>query len=133
MSSKVMNKLVRSPSAMLRFQTTGRLPREVPVRDTPLMTALRRIGPRLRCRLIGFTVGHDLGYTGPVPFQTAEQAFRWLGGYERTRLDCAPRRPADSRQIHSFNRAIEWKDLRWNTRGDIPASIEEAIRRALGE
>lgn len=72
-----MRALMRSPTAMAKFQMTGRLPQGV-VPTSPLIDLLERLGPGRLVRITGLRVGAALGYEGSRQFQTAAQAMRWL-------------------------------------------------------
>ena len=131
MSSRKFRALATNPRAYQRFLQTGRLPHERVIRDTPLVAAIRKIPPKVRAHLRGFTITSKLGYQGPVRIHTVEQAFRWLGGYRRTRLSTDPPIPAESRIIHRFTRPVTWEMLRAHINGDIPDPIEDRLARIL--
>ncbi len=76
-TSRQLHKLATSPSAHLKFMTTGELPRGVKPQG-PLVELLSEISPRDRAAIRGLTVDPVLGYQGSRIFGSAEQAFRWI-------------------------------------------------------
>ena len=76
-SSKQLRHLMRSPSAMMKFQATGQAPR-VTRPASPLIDLLRAINPGDRVRIKGVRIDAGLGYEGSRQFHTAEQALRWV-------------------------------------------------------
>jgi len=125
--SRVIKAMMRHPKAMMKYQQTGRLPREVRITQTPLLVALKKIPPRLRCELKGFRVDPSLGYRGSRTFRSAEQAFRWLVGHENVRLDCQPRLASESWIDPRFNGPLSWEQVRENVHGTIPPATEARI------
>jgi hypothetical protein len=129
--SRQIKALMRSPAAMARFQATGRLPQSVKRPRTPLFVALDAIGPRCRQAIKGLTVDHRLGYSGRRVFHTADQAFRWLGGYEPERFDCQPRLASESWIDWRFTRPVTWEMLRECVSGPVPAGVERHVSQVL--
>lgn len=129
--SRKLNVLARYPSAMNRFLATGRMPQERPIIKTPLFMALDAIGPRHRQALHGLTVGPALGYQGSRLFHTAEQAFRWVGGYECPRLDCQPSLASESWIDRRFCKPITWGLLKSQVACNVPDSLALSISRCL--
>jgi len=76
-TSRQLHRLATNPTDYIRFATTGRLPR-VKKPSSPLIDLLAQISPRDRLRILGVTVGPQLGYTGSRRFQNAEQALNWV-------------------------------------------------------
>ena len=76
-SSKQLRHLMRSPSAMMKFQATGQAPR-VTRPASPLIDLLRGINPGDRVRIKGVRIDAGLGYEGWRQFHTVEQALRWV-------------------------------------------------------
>jgi hypothetical protein len=76
-TSRQLHKLATSPSAHLKFMTTGELPRGTRPQG-PLVDLLSAISPRDRAAIRGLKVDETLGYQGSRVFGSAEQAFRWI-------------------------------------------------------
>ena len=99
MNSAQLKKLMRSPSAMVRYQMTGQLPKRVRPKS-PLITLLEAVNPGDRGRIGGVRIGPELGYNGSRQFQTVAQALRWIKPNEEV-FD------STARQAPSFS---AWKD-----------------------
>lgn len=106
MNSDQMKKLIRSPMAMMRYQTTGQLPKGIKPKS-PLITLLESINPADRGRIVGVRVGSELGYNGTRQFHTAAQALRWIKPKEEV-FDSFP---AESWIIRQFHRRLTIDDL----------------------
>ncbi|MDT8924729.1 hypothetical protein RBE51_18205 [Pseudomonas taiwanensis] len=77
MNSKDLNRLVRNPVAMMKFQATGKFERpETP--SSPLITLLMSLHPRERVRILDVQMHPDLGYRSGLSFVTAGLALNWL-------------------------------------------------------
>lgn len=105
---KVMKKLATSPSAWMRFQCTGATPSVIKP-DSPLIRALLQIPPSMRARIIGFTVGPELGYSGSRTFPTAAHALRWVRPSET--MISGEHWPAESWRIKSFRQPLALQQL----------------------
>lgn len=106
MNSAQLKKLMRSPSAMARYQMTGQLPKGVRPKS-PLITLLEAINPGDRGRIIGVRIGPELGYNGSRQFQTVAQALRWIKPNEEV-FDSFP---ADSWCMRHFQKRLTIDDL----------------------
>lgn len=105
--SKQMRILATRPSAMMRFQATGRLP-QVEQPQSPLIHLLERIGPRARQCIEGVTLGPSLGYNTTQTFPNAEALYMWLKPHQWVE----PRRDMASRfKLAHFNKRLELSDL----------------------
>jgi len=78
MNSKQLNVLLKNPAAMLRYQTTGKLPVERKSPITPLQDLLEQISPSDRSQLPPIRVSPKLGYNNEIIFAHAEQLLRWV-------------------------------------------------------
>lgn len=108
MDSKTMRRLATRPQDMVRYQTTGKLPRTYRP-DSPLIRLLEEIPPRKRSLYQGIRLTPDLGYQCDFWFGTAEQLLRWLKPDEEVFEDQAP--PSASRQIRGFRKTLTLVDL----------------------
>lgn len=112
MNQNQLNYMLRHPTAAMRFNMTGQLPRMV-VPDSPLIRLLEQISPGDRAAIRGLTVGPLLGYAGSRLFGSAEQALRW----------CKPAQqvieresfPAESWRIKTFARRLYLDELVFNS------------------
>ncbi len=105
---KQIRELARSPSAYVKFQATGQLPRMVRP-ASPLITLLEAIHPRYLPHIIGVTVGPELGYSGSRTFHSAAQALQWVRP-EREVLESRSF-PAESWRLKNFRGKLHLEDL----------------------
>ena len=117
MNSDQMKKLIRSPMAMMRYQTTGQLPKGIKP-QSPLITLLEAINPADRARIVGVRVGQELGYSGSRQFHTAAQALRWI----KPKEEVFDGFPADSWIIRHFQRRLTIDDLAGHC-ANMPADV----------
>lgn len=82
MSSKQIQHMMRNPRALIKFQTTGQLPREQSTPSTPLRDLIDQIPPRLRVRFKGVSLSPKLGFNSSERFYTLQQLHQWLGAGE---------------------------------------------------
>lgn len=112
-SSKIMNKLAKDPRAMMKFQTTGQLPRMRDPLSTPLLELLKKISPRDRMAMEGVQLSPKLGYNNGTLFKSAEHLFQWLGGHtQRGEWETLP---SESFAIRSFQKRLSLDDLKQAT------------------
>ena len=121
-SSKQIHLLATNPSAMARFQRTGKLPAGI-VPRSPLITLLERIGVRDLSLIVGVTVDHRLGYGGSRTFGSAAQALHWI----KPSAEVFGSFPADSYCDKSFAKQLELTDLM-----ACAQSVSESILRSHG-
>ena len=95
------------------------------------MKALEAIGPRYRAALLSITIDQRLGYRGRRTFATAEQAYRWIGGYAIEQFEGEPMPAADSWIISSFTEPVKWEVLRECIGGGVTEHAERNVRRML--
>lgn len=77
MTSRQLKRLITHPAEMVRFQTTGKLPKGTKP-DSPLLRLLWSLGQADLAHIRGLTIDLRLGYAGSRQFATAAQALRWL-------------------------------------------------------
>ena len=105
-SPKAIQYMLRHPARYERFLRTGRIPEGVRP-QSPLITAIKRIAPIHRVRMIGFTVNPALGYQGSRQFHTVAQALLWLEPSD----EVFGVFPAESWRIKAFDKAINFDDI----------------------
>lgn len=106
---KQLKILQRNPTAMARYQATGRLP-SVYRPDSPLIRLLERIPPRDRIRIKHIRLDERLGYRAPgLLFPDAEALLRWLKPDEW--VSPGEGAAASSRQMAHFNRPLVLEEL----------------------
>ena len=127
----LMAYLSRNPSAMIRYQASGRQPNRIRRRKTPVMQALESIGPRYRAALRSFTIDQRLGYRGRRTFATAENAYGWLGGDKVEQFEGEPRPAADSWIIKNYTGPVTWEALRACTGATVSEAVAGGVRRML--
>lgn len=106
MSQNAINHMMRNPSAYLRYQATGELPRGVRP-SSPLIDLLSKISPRDRLEIKGIRI-HTLGYSNSMVWQNAQQLMNWLKPSE----EVFGSYPAGSYQDKRFRRVLTLDDLR---------------------
>ncbi len=107
-TQKQMRAIARRPADYARFMLTGRPPRIVRP-SSPLITLLNAIAPQDRIRIVGLTVGPNLGYSGSRQFHTAEQALRWIR--PDAEMLASDHWPAESWRMKHFARNLHIEDL----------------------
>lgn len=105
---KQVRELARNPTAFVKFQATGQLPRLMRP-QSPLITLLEAIQPRYLSHIIGVTVGPQLGYAGSRKFHTAAQALHWIRPDQE--VLAARSFPAESSRMKPFNKTLHLEDL----------------------
>jgi len=109
MNSKQARYLARNPKAMIRYQTTGRLPQTF--RPTsPLIELLESLSPRERLQITGIRLSPALGYQCSQTFANAEQLYRFLKP-QAEMIEGEPF-PAESMRIKRFAKRLTIDDLR---------------------
>lgn len=78
--------------------------------DTPLRLLLETLSPSLRSRFKGVKLNPKLGFNTATSFDTVEQLYVWLGGYNK-KIYSNQRLPYMSYLIAGFNRKLEINDL----------------------
>jgi hypothetical protein len=109
MNSKQMNRLAKSPKAMMDYQATGRLPRMVSP-SSPLIDLLERIGYRRLDRILGVRVGPELGCQRTHTFRSAAQLLKWLKPADQ--IVEGESFPAEQHRIKNFQKTLTEDDLR---------------------
>lgn len=108
MHPKQLRAITRSPKAMMRYQTTGQVPRMV-VPRSPLIELLEKYTPRDRLEMRGVRLVPALGYAVGMTFCNAEQLYRWLKPSPRMLENEAW--PAESHRIKQFHKTLAEQDL----------------------
>lgn len=121
--SKVIRELARNPQALMKFQATGRLPREHRP-SGPLYDLLKAISPRDLGRLEGLTVGPALGYSGSRQFSYGSQALRWVAPPG----DNFHPWPSESWKMGNFSRRLYIEDL-LDCCAKVPSDLAEKYPR----
>ena len=106
LSNKAVQHLMRNPSAFMRYQTTGQVPRATRP-DSPLIRLLESISPRDRQMIVGVKIT-TLGYMSGQIFHNAEQLYRWL----KPSNDIYGSYPAGSWQDRGFQKKLTLDDLK---------------------
>lgn len=101
-----IRQLMRSPSAMAKYQMTGKLPSGV-APQSPLIELFKLLGPGRLERIQGVTIDHRLGYEGSRFFGSAYQAMRWV----HPAPEVFGTFPAESWRIKSFSSKLYLDDL----------------------
>lgn len=105
LSAWQMNQIARSPSAYLKFATTGNAPQPASPKS-PLIDLLLSMSARERAAVRSLVVDHRLGYSGHRVFETAAHALNWLKpAYP------AKSYPSQSWQDKRFTRRLTLEDL----------------------
>lgn len=109
LSSEQMKYLARNPSALMKFEMTGRAPATVRP-SSPLITLIESIPPRLQLEFKGVRVAPALGYQNGQQFHNLAQMLLWLK--PRSKIVGNVSWPAESCRIKSFNKQLKLADLR---------------------
>jgi hypothetical protein len=121
MNSKDLNRLVRNPVAMMKFQATGKFERpEMP--SSPLITLLMSLHPRERLRILDVQMHPDLGYRAGLSFVTAGLALNWL-----TPANPPASIPSESHKDQRFKGVLTIRDLAKHAK--VPQDIIESWER----
>lgn len=80
MKSSEMKYLIRNPSALIRFETTGQYKRARPTVSTPLRKLIESIPRDKWSRYKGVRLSPTLGFKANIRFDSIAQMHRWLGG-----------------------------------------------------
>lgn len=108
MHPKQMQRMMRRPVDLMRFQATGKLPAMFKPKS-PLIDLLVAIGPRACAGIRNLVVDETLGYTGSRTFATAQNALNWIRPSEK--MVEGENFPADSWRDKRFNRTLYLDDL----------------------
>lgn len=78
---KQIRAMMRNPSALMRFQTTGELPRivELESEDSPLRQLVVKIPVRYWSLFSGIRLCHELGFNSAMLFANLHQLSRYIG------------------------------------------------------
>lgn len=124
-TSKQIRRLATNPAALIKFQSSGRLPQSI--RPTsPLIDLLVALNPRDRMSIVGLTVDSGLGYQGSRQFQTAEQALRWIR--PDTEMLEGESWPAESWRIKAFRGPLHIEDV-IERASAVPQALQERYPR----
>ena len=113
MNSKQARFLARNPKAMIRYQTTGRLPQSF--RPTsPLIDLRESLTPRDRIEIKAIRLSPALGYQCSQTFANAEQLYRFIKP-QAEMIEGEPF-PAESMRIKRFTKRLSIEDLKEHQR-----------------
>ncbi|MEQ6344822.1 hypothetical protein [Vibrio cyclitrophicus] len=80
MKQSEMKHLIRNPSALIRFNTTGHYQKARPTVSTPLRKLIESIPRDKWSRYKGVRLSPKLGFKAQIRFDSIAQMYRWLGG-----------------------------------------------------